>query len=560
MSKSSTSVSWFFSLILIAAGLVLAWWAFSLMEERAHLPPPTVLSRVSRTSFSTPASTSAAAYRTLSIANDVPSILCTAVTAWVNARPDVHVTDIDHKATLRLDDQQDEQAWLVYERFYVPVMRFPTLIAEVHTSTLQALWAGQPSADFTALLVDRDAMKDMWALWGPPGLAVRVLRNDEIVHALWADPYALGLVPFDKLRPDLQALAIADNRITDNRFQADTWPLVRRVWLHGRDSALAIALQHWLTDTISLTNRDPQKLTVLIMTGVTAMARHTAWQMEQRKDYAYPAHQVAPELRAADITHVSNEVPFVPGCPVLLKGLKFCSRPEYLAALEEIGTDIVGLTGNHQNDFGYAANLRSLAFYREHGLRYYGGGANQAEALAPLMYTHHGTTFAFLGANQPGPTDAWADEKNPGSARYDLEALKQAIANARAAGADVVSVELQWTEAYQTEPLPDQETDFQALSAAGADIVTGVQAHQPQAIAFGARGGIILYGLGNFFFDQMWSPYTRQGLVARHTFYAGRHIHTELLPTILENYAQPRWATPEERQAVLAEVFAASGW
>jgi poly-gamma-glutamate synthesis protein (capsule biosynthesis protein) len=53
---------------------------------------------------------------------------------------------------------------------------------------------------------------------------------------------------------------------------------------------------------------------------------------------------------------------------------------------------------------------------------------------------------------------------------------------------------------------------------------------------------------------------TRQGLIARHAIYDGRHIGTELLVTILEDWAQPRWATAEEREEVLGSVFAASGW
>jgi poly-gamma-glutamate synthesis protein (capsule biosynthesis protein) len=101
--------------------------------------------------------------------------------------------------------------------------------------------------------------------------------------------------------------------------------------------------------------------------------------------------------------------------------------------------------------------------------------------------------------------------------------------------------------------------DFQALHDAGADVVTGVQAHTPQAVEL--RGaGIILYGLGNLYFDQTWSWPTRTGLVARHAIYAGRLLNTELLVTVIEPNMQLRWATPEERDQVLRDVFAASGW
>jgi poly-gamma-glutamate synthesis protein (capsule biosynthesis protein) len=58
----------------------------------------------------------------------------------------------------------------------------------------------------------------------------------------------------------------------------------------------------------------------------------------------------------------------------------------------------------------------------------------------------------------------------------------------------------------------------------------------------------------------MWSQATREGLIARHTIYDGRHLSTHVLTTILEDFAQPRWTTEAEREALLGRVFTASGW
>jgi len=94
---------------------------------------------------------------------------------------------------------------------------------------------------------------------------------------------------------------------------------------------------------------------------------------------------------------------------------------------------------------------------------------------------------------------------------------------------------------------------------AGAVIVSGSQAHHPQGFEF-YKGAFIHYGLGNLFFDQMWSTGTRQEIVDRHVIYQGRHISTELHTYLLEDYAQPRPMTPEERRELLKAVFKASGW
>jgi poly-gamma-glutamate synthesis protein (capsule biosynthesis protein) len=325
----------------------------------------------------------------------------------------------------------------------------------------------------------------------------------------------------------------------------------------------------------AISNRDPSKLTVLVMTGVTAMARGTAAAIEAADDYAFPARLVGPELAAADLTIISNEIPFVAGCVVnnTRNNLILCSKPEYFASLELSGVDAVGLSGNHQNDFGYTNMLESLKFYDEMGVPVYAGGANAADALAPIYLEHNGNRLAFLGANQYGPAsytcgtgetvNAWAGADRPGSARFNLEQMSESIRSA-GAQADLVLAEVQHTEFdaagnYTVAPIAQQQTDFQALKDAGADIVTGVQAHAPQAVEL--RGdGIILYGLGNLYFDQTWSWRTRTGLVPRHAIYDGRLINTELLVTVIEPDMQLRWATNEERIVVLKTIFGSSRW
>jgi len=67
------------------------------------------------------------------------------------------------------------------------------------------------------------------------------------------------------------------------------------------------------------------------------------------------------------------------------------------------------------------------------------------------------------------------------------------------------------------------------------------------------------YGLGNTFFDQMDFGSSR-GFLDRSVFYEGRLISTEVFTIRLEDYAQPRLMTPEERAALLEKVFTESGW
>lgn len=122
-------------------------------------------------------------------------------------------------------------------------------------------------------------------------------------------------------------------------------------------------------------------------------------------------------------------------------------------------------------------------------------------------------------------------------------------------------ITLQHSEVYQSPPSDTQVRDFRRLAQAGAVIVSGSQAHFPQAMEF-YEGAFIHYGLGNLFFDQMDIPVqgTRREFLDRHVFYKGKHINTQLYTAMLEDYARPRPMTAEERVEFLRAIFDAGGW
>ncbi|MBU2610068.1 MAG: CapA family protein, partial [Chloroflexi bacterium] len=284
----------------------------------------------------------------------------------------------------------------------------------------------------------------------------------------------------------------------------------------------------------------------------------------------YPARDIGDLLRSADLTHISNEVPFAKGCPYPDPNqltLKFCSDPRYIALLEDVGTDVVELTGNHFQDWGSDATLYTLEMYRERGWPYYGGGADLTDARRAVTLEHNGNNLAFIGCNPVGPAFAWATGTRPGAAPCgDYEWMTAEIARLRAEGYLVVAT-FQHHEYYTAEPHPEQVRDFTAMAEAGAVIVSGSQAHYAQAIAF-YNGAFIHYGLGNLFFDQMnyvlpggtVTTGTRREFLDRHIFYDSRYISTELLTNMLEDYARPRPMTASERMQFLQDIFSASGW
>jgi hypothetical protein len=582
-SNTITALLWALTILLILGGASLALWSLqgdpaarsgvaflpeiaSGLTNDAGLSPmqpdaqaPSVTAEAAGAQVALPPA--AAPALGIVLPQPLPADLADPILRWIAVQPGARLITDTQQADLWISTEPG--GTLLAERIYVPVSRFATLRDEISPVDLLSLWLGSPEPGQTALAVDASALAGLTLLWGPPAQVDVLPDAATVAAALEPNPARLGILPFDQLTPEVAALAMSGQDPTNNDFVADEYPLAVRFYLNAAPEAQPAASELLaVVDAAGAhTNRDPDKLTVLAMTGVTAMARMTALRMEQN-GYDYPAAVVGPLLSQADITHISNEIPFMADCQVNASenNLLLCSKLEYLAALRAVGVDIVGLTGNHLNDFGAAGNLESLQFYQDEKLPTYGGGKDLDASLQPLLVEHNGNRLVFLGANQFGPEFAWADTDWPGSAPYDPAALSQAIQQARGEmEADLVLAELQWEESYDTLPIQSQVQGLRALSDAGADIVTGVQSHVPQAVEL-RNGRMILYGLGNFFFDQMWSQATREGLIPRHTIYDGRHLSTKLLTTVLEDFAQPRWASEAEREALLRRVFTASGW
>ena len=200
---------------------------------------------------------------------------------------------------------------------------------------------------------------------GQPGANVKPVPAAGIEAAVWGDKMGLAIVPFDELEVKLRAIkvdgAVAGGQPVPGRASGRSQPGVPAAKTDGGETR---RLQGDIARSPTAT---PSKLTVLVMTGVTAMARNSAVAIEKSGDWGFLARQVGPELAAADITIISNEIPFVPNCVAnnTLNNLLLCSKPEYWENLELSGVDAIGLTGNHMNDFGYDNFRWTLDFYKE---------------------------------------------------------------------------------------------------------------------------------------------------------------------------------------------------
>lgn len=438
---------------------------------------------------------------------------------------------------------------------YALVAPFPTVADGATFDQLRGAWSGDATLDNAPLLMDGSTRAALSVAWGEPASnSVRIVPMNDLLAQAWSQS-AWAIIPFEDLQPQWKTLTIDGQSPIRKDFERALYPLVVDFTLQS-----SAALEP-LTS-----NYDLSKLTTVIMTGVTALVRATALTMEY-KGATYPGEKIRDALHEADITHISNEIPFFTGCTFPKPdqvALVFCSDPKYMALFLDVGADVIELTGNHFADRGARGMLETIEIYKRHNLPYFGGGADLQDALKPALFDVNGNKIAFIGCNKPDvdrfPT---ARDYRPGAAPCDFKYLAAEIAALTAQGYVVIST-FQWNESYDSQPNPQQIRDFRAMADAGASVISGSQAHYAQKMEFYGEA-FIHYGLGNLFFDQMgdqsWMPRgIRREFIDRYAIYNGRLIGVELLTAMLEDYSRPRWMNEAERAEFLNDYFYYSGW
>ncbi|MBQ5473300.1 MAG: CapA family protein [Lachnospiraceae bacterium] len=244
-----------------------------------------------------------------------------------------------------------------------------------------------------------------------------------------------------------------------------------------------------------------------------------------------------------DLTHTSNKSSFTD----FANSGNICSDKRFINTLLAIGLDIVELTGNHNRDCGDQAAIETIDTYLQNGIKIVGGGKTAEEAAVPLEINEKGNGITMLAYNLS--TGGATYDDTPGANQYYQEVAEAQIKEAKERG-DVVIVDIQYYEcnAYAStyedptcdradSAAGDQVGFFRSLIDMGADVVVGTSAHQPQTFELYGNG-VIYYGLGNLFFDQVCWPGTTRSLVLVHHFYKDKLLQTQIVPTVYGNEMQ----------------------
>lgn len=360
--------------------------------------------------------------------------------------------------------------------------------------------------------------------------------------------------------------------------RAELEPAMRVLWLDGHDpldlsadelagaglaERLVVEGSDALQDIIQeVAAQLPQQVLeptfTIAVAGDIILGRTVHRIMERSGDWAAPFRSVAPLLAGADLTVADLECALTssfapPDDPYTMR---FMTLPQAVEGLLLAGIDAVSLANNHSMDFGAQGMRDTLATLQAHGIAHCGIGETLAEARRPALLDVAGTTIALLGYD--GISAAWygAGEDWPGTAPLDPELIAADVV-AAAGLADVVIPFFHWGIEYTLLPTEEQRQIARAAIDAGATLVLGSHPHWLQGFEF-YRGKPIFYSLGNFVFDQEWSPETKQGVILRLRFSGARLLTFSLEPVMIEDYHRPRPADDLERVVMLQRIRSSS--
>lgn len=262
------------------------------------------------------------------------------------------------------------------------------------------------------------------------------------------------------------------------------------------------------------------------------------------EDHLNLLRPLAPLLGNSDITAINmesvlSETPYFsltgsrPTAFHQTKDYVYATHPNAMAALMDIGVNMIGLGNNHVYDMLDPGMANTIDFLNKLGLPHFGAGMNESEAWAPAIATLKGQRVAFIGCTTifvknltPKPeelTYVASDAQKKGGAAYcEKDRLSAAVTAARKLSDLVVVMIHGGTEYDQTIPgNPIRLTEI--AEQAGASIVINHHPHVVSGFSWGS-GKIIGRSLGNLIFDQtiwptfesyMFTVYVKNGKVIR---------------------------------------------
>lgn len=276
-----------------------------------------------------------------------------------------------------------------------------------------------------------------------------------------------------------------------------------------------------------------QKSVTLLFLGDLMFDRYIR-EVAQKKGNEYIFEKVSGLLKNTDLVVANLEGPITDNSSVsagTMPGEKnhlvFTFDKSLAKTLSESNIGLVNVGNNHSLNFGQSGFDQTKTNLSSENVDYFGELMRGGEDINYIAHVN-GYKIGFVNYNQ---FVCQAAPKCVSIAVENIGSLKKQ--------ADLVVVYTHWGAEYKTDVSQNTKNLGHQFIDSGADLVIGSHPHVVQEKEE-YRGHWIYYSLGNFIFDQYFSPETKKGLAVKVIIDANKKIKFEDISLILDNNGQTR--------------------
>ena len=237
-------------------------------------------------------------------------------------------------------------------------------------------------------------------------------------------------------------------------------------------------------------------------------------------------------LKTADFITMNLEVPLVDSAsPIRKCGPCLIAPVETIAGLKEINPYFFTLANNHILDQGISGLNSTIKVLKENGIAYAGVGNNIEEAKQPFIKVINNLNIGFYCCAEhefsiAEKCKAGANPYDPLESFEDVSSLKDQC--------DYVIVLYHGGKENYRYPSPLLQKVFHKFADHGADLVVAQHTH-----CIGCKeeyhGSTLVYGQGNFLFDNSKSEFWKTALLIELVFEAEKQVTINYIPLVKEN-------------------------
>jgi gamma-polyglutamate biosynthesis protein CapA len=214
--------------------------------------------------------------------------------------------------------------------------------------------------------------------------------------------------------------------------------------------------------------------------------------------------QLINSFRNSDIIFGNLEVPLIDDNKIV-NDSSFAGSKYFANSLRNLGFNIVSIANNHIMEKGRDGFISTQNALSQAGIKYVGAFNNSKSNIVVLEKNQMKFGFAAFNAIKDNP--------NPNiHADLELENVKDTLDEMNSLKIDYKLLSFHWGNEFINIPSYDQRIFAHSIIDYGADIIIGHHPHVIQPIER-YKNGIIIYSLGNFIFDFLFSKEFKLGML-----------------------------------------------